>query len=621
MLTAIREKTSGIIAAIIVGLIIIVFSLWGIESYIRGDTGLLVAEGDGVEVSKRVYQRTLERYKANVPQQMWDSPFIKRQVVESLVNDTLLINEVNSLGYRASDKLLGEYIQGQSYFHSGGKFDVTTYKMALRSSNTSVGEYETQMRETLSLQQLRSGYSNSVIVTDKAMKQALSLLLQQRETDYVLIEPGRYRSSVAVSSKEIQDFYNNNKTQFNTEELVKVEYIELSADALAANYQPSDSELREFYNQDVSVALKKEKRRISHILVEGDDKASLDKARTLMQQLRGGADFAALAKKHSDDPGSAGKGGDLGNLEPGVMVKEFEEAAMLLSKKGELAGPVKSQFGYHLIKLTAYTPAVRKPFNRMKAELVKRLRQRKGEELFFSYAETFNNTVYENPDSLQPAAQELGLKIMKSKFFSRRGGTGIAANKTVVEAAFSSDVVDLGRNSDAIETGDTRLVAVRLLERKPATVRPLAEVRPSIDTILRNQKAAARVRETSASLKAAADKKGLAAAAASLKLGLIKGVMLKQEGNKDIDRSLVSAVFAASHPQDKAVIGSADLGAKGAAVFALKKVVAGDPGKADVATRKKVKDMLVKRQGREYFSNFQAGLRKAANVKIYEQNL
>lgn len=623
MLTAIREKTSGIVAAVIVGLIIVVFSLWGIESYIRGDTSLLVAEGDGVEVPKHVYQRTLERYKQSVPQQMWGSPFLKRQVVESLVNETLLLNEARSLGYRVSDKLLGEYIQGQSYFQNGGKFDVKTYKTALRSSNTSVREYESEMRENLALEQLRSGYRNSVIVTDALLNQALSLMLQKREIDYVIVNPGQFKSVITISAKEAEDYYNKNKSQYKTEEQVKVEYIELSASALAANYQPDEQELRDFYNQEGAIAaLKKEKRRISHILVEGSDKAALDKARSLMQQLKDGASFAALAKKHSADPGSAEKGGDLGNLEPGVMVKEFEDAAMALNKTGELAGPVKSQFGYHIIKMTKYTPAVRKPFAKVKAELTARLRQRKGEELFFNYAETFNNLVFENPDSLQPAAQELGLKVKKTGFFSRRGGSsGITSKPKIVEAAFSNEVIDLGRNSEAIELGDTALVAVRMAERKESIIRPFAEVRPLIEKVLRDQKAAEKVRETASRLKTEAGKLGLARAAAAMKLRLISGVSISQEGSKDIDKQLTAAVFAANHPADKAVIGSADLGARGSAVFALNKVIAGEPKKADEAARKKIRDILERRQARDYFANFQAGLRQSANVKIYQQNM
>jgi peptidyl-prolyl cis-trans isomerase D len=624
MLIAIREKTRGLAAALIVGIIIVVFSMWGIESYLRDTTNVLVAKGDNVEVPKRVYSRALERYKSSVPQQMWDSPFLKQQVVESLVNETLLVNETRSLGYRASDSLLTEYIREQSYFQTNGKFDSKMYKAALRSSNTSVSEYESQMRENLALEQLRAGYRNSVIVTDAAVNTALSLMMQERVVDYVTIVPARFKSAIKVSSKEAQDYYDINKARYQTEEQVKVEYIELSAKALAGSYQPGDEELREFYNQSDSVAsLQKAKRRISHILIEGDDKAALDKANKLFKQIKAGTSFSAMAKKHSDDPGSAEKGGDLGDFKSGVMVKEFEEAAMAMKKKGEVVGPVKTQFGYHLIKLTRYKPAVRKPFSKVRGELVRQLRERKGEEQFFGLTESFYNLVYENPDGLEAAAQELGLKIHKSGFFGRTGSkSGITSKRPVIDAAFSAEVLDQGRNSESIELDDTTLVAVRLSEHKAPATKPFKLVRKEIENTIRDRKAADKVSETVGKLRTAAGKDGLIKSAAGLKLKVVKARRLKQEGNKGTEQALVSAVFSASRPQQgKAVIGNAELGARGSIVFALTGVIEGNPAKADAAARNKVREMLSKRQSNDYFANFQTGLRATAGVKIFPENL
>ena len=624
MLIAIREKTRGLAAALIVGIIIVVFSMWGIESYLRDSTNVLVAKGDNVEVPKRVYSRALERYKSRVPQQMWDNPILKQQVVESLVNETLLVNETRSLGYRASDTLLTEYIRQQSYFQTNGKFDSKMYKAALRSSNTSVSEYESQMRENLALEQLRAGYRNSVIVTDAAINNALSLMMQERVVDYVTIEPSRFKSAIKVSSKEAQDYYDSNKTRYQTEEQVKVEYIELSAKVLAANYQPGDEELREFYSQsDSAASLQKAKRRISHILVEGDDKAALDKTNKLLKQIKAGTSFSAMAKKHSDDPGSAEKGGDLGDFKPGVMVKEFEEAAMAMKKKGEVVGPVKTQFGYHLIKLTRYKPAVRKPFSKVRGELVKQLRERKGEEQFFGLTESFYNLVYENPDSLEAAAQELGLKIRKSDFFGRAGSkSGITSKRLVIDAAFSAEVLDQGRNSESIELDDTTLVAVRLSEHRTPATKPFKLVRKEIESTIRDRKAADKVSETVGKLRTAAVKDGLIKAAAGLKLKVVKARRLKQEGNKDTEQALVTAVFSSNRPQQgKAAIGGAELGPRGSIVFELTGVKEGNPGKADAAARKKIGEILSKRQSNDYFANFQSGLRASAGVKIFPENL
>ncbi|MDH5633865.1 MAG: SurA N-terminal domain-containing protein [Gammaproteobacteria bacterium] len=624
MLIAIREKTRGVAAALIVGIIIAVFSLWGINSYFEGGSNLLVAKGKGVEVPKQVYLRALDRYKSNVPPSMWDNPFIKQQVVESLINESLLMAEIRSLGYRASDVQLSDYIRSQTYFQTNGQFDPAMYQTALRSASTSVREYESQSRESLALQQLLDTYRQSAIVTDKAVDQALALAQQQRVIDYVLIEPSRFRSGLKITDNEMRAYYEANTSRFQTEEQVQVSYIELSAAALAAGYVPSEEELKEFYNQTSSGAfLKKEKRRISHILIEGDDQKALDEANDLANQLGAGKDFAALARKHSDDPGSAGKGGDLGYLQPGVMVKEFEQAAMSLGKKGELVGPVKTQFGYHLIKLTELQPAVRKPYASMRAELIKTYRQRKGEEQFYGLNETFYNLVFENPDSLEPAAKELGLKLQTSDWFGRSGGkAGITSKRPVVEAAFNPEVLDQGRNSESLEVGDTTLVALRVSGHRPSKAKPYEQVRNDIENILRNQKAASMVVEQRNQLRQAADKQGLGKAAASLGFRLVSAKTLNQEQNTGVDNALVSAAFAADHPvEGRQVLGDVDLGVKGAAVFALVRIVEGKADAASAADRKRMQETLSGRQGDGYFANFQAGLREQADVKIFPENL
>jgi peptidyl-prolyl cis-trans isomerase D len=491
-------------------------------------------------------------------------------------------------------------------------------------------EFEQRLRAENLTRQVQIGLSDSVIVTDAEVTALARLLAQERVVAAVTISPEMYEKTARISPEEIEKYYEANADQFKTQDQVRVQFLELKAGALSAKYQPDEAELRRAYEEEAARYVTPEKRRLSHILItlpEGAADSEAGKAFTKIQEierkLRSGGDFAQLARQHSQDPDSAKKGGDLGELRAGLLPKPLEQAAREL-KLREMSKPVRSEYGYHILMLTAHAPEKRKSIAEVKPELVKMLRQRRTEEQFAERAEKFRNLVYENPDSLQATANTLELDIQTSDWFTRSGGTGIAKNLKVVEAAFGPEVLSKSRNSDAIEVDNQTLVAVRVVDHRPSTRRPLSEVRAQIERNLRQQEARRQATEKANALMAdlnagsALDK---LAARYALKYQAEKKVSREQSAG--LDRRIVAAAFRAARPSASKplVYGIADLGSQGQAVFALRQVVEVPADQLPAAIKDKARRQLSERRGQGLYTAYRNGLRQQADVTIVNERL
>jgi len=629
MLTTIREKTQGIIATFIIALIAIPFALWGINSYFEGGSRLDVASIDGEKISEQAYRSTLESFRRKLDPSIADSPDVKRLVIDGLVEQTLLLRDAEERGLRLSNERLARTIRELPYFQNAGRFDPTLYESLLRREGIGVHEFESRRRGEVVTAQIQSSFVESGIVTAAEIDQLVRLLQQQREVAYVTIGAERFQATTNVSAEEIQQYYNAHPELFRTQEQVRIEYVRLSAPELLSDYQPTDEELRRAYAEDPSKNQRPETRRAAHILItlapgaaEDEVNQARAKIEAIEKEARAGADFAKLARTHSQDTDSAAKGGDLGALRSGVLPRALEQAVFAL-KPGELTAPVRSEYGYHLAKLTAYTPAVQRPFEEMKPRLAKQLRQRKGEERFYEASERFRNLVYEQADSLAPAAEALGLKVETSDWFGRSGGTGIAAQPRVLEAAFSPDVLEQKRNSDAIEVGGDTLVSVRIAAHRPAEAKPLSQVSAQIERTLRQEAGEKTARDLGEKLVQELNAgQSLAATASKHGLGVQGPKTVLRDQPQGFDRGVVEAVFRAPRPEEgRATFGGVDLGSRGYAVYALTRVTDADPGKVDAATRDKASKLLAAQRGNGYYTAYRASLRQKADIKVYQDRL
>ena len=627
MLAKIREKTQGIIATFILFLVAIPFVLWGIGSYFEGGSTAPVAEVNGIEISQQAFRQKLEEFQG-LSQQRAESPQLKKLILDNLIDQTLLLAEVEDNGYRTSDAQLARIIQEIPYFQRDGKFEPGLYNALLRQQGLRPADFEARVRRDNLTVQLERGLSESAFATQAEIDAMLRLLQQERVVSYALITPDKFLPKITVSAQEVEDYYQSNQDSFRAPEAVRVEHLTLKADAVARQVSPSEEELRQAYAAEAARYVTPEKRKASHILIEvpagaKDDEveAARKRAEELLTQIRGGADFAALAKKHSSDAESAPKGGDLGFVTRGVLPAELENGVYAL-KPGEVSDIIRTSYGFHLTKVTALTPEERRSFEAVKKELTDMVQKRKGEERFYELAERFRNLVYENPEGLAAAAKQLGLEVETSDWFTRSGGAGVAARPKVVAAAFEADVLSGERNSDAVEVDPQTLVAVHVVDHRPSVVRPLSEVRANIERTLKEQRARERARAAAEEWVAKLNEgKSLKQLAGELGVPVEASKSVSREKSAGLLPQLSDAVFAAPKPGDQPVYGKVDLAAQGAAVFALEAVQEGDPAKADEALRARVRQQLLRRRGADYYASYRAGLRQGADVEINADQL
>lgn len=625
MLSKIREKTQGVIATFILALIAIPFALWGINSYFDAGPRVTVAEVNGTEISQNDYRRALEPLRGQLPPQTVESAAFKKQLVENLVEQTLLVSDALDQGYRVSNARLANLIREQEYFRRDGQFDPERYQALLRNEGLTAREFEERLRDQNLTGQVRAGFAASAIVTAEEVDSLVRLLQQERDITYAVVRPENYRARVTVAPEEIQAYYDKHTELGRSPEQVRIAYLMLSAEDLAKRYEPTQSDIEKAYQESASRFVKPAKRRASHILVEvkgaGDAavQQALARAQELEKQLRGGADFGALARKASDDKESAPRGGDLGEVRPGVLPAELDAAIGTL-KPGQVSAPIRTSYGYHLAKLTALTPEVRRPLAEVKNELVRDIRARKGEDKFYELSEKFRDIVYAQPESLEPAAKALGLEVRLSDWFTRSGGRDMK-DPRLIEAAFQPDVLSKTRNSDAIDLSHQSLAAVRVVEHRPETRRSLAELQSEVERRLREEKALALARESGESLLKrlrGGERLEALVRADGLKLETRKGVT---RGSKGVEPQILQAAFRAGQPTDGlAAYEGAPIGSQGFALVAVTRVADGS-SKTDPALRERARRTLAEQRGAGYYEAYRSGLRQQAKIKIYESAL
>lgn len=508
MLQAIRDRITGIIAWVIVGLISVTFVLWGIDWYLKQDSKVYAAKVNGVEIGTDQYRLGL-RQQANRLQAMLGDRFdrsmvtsneFKRAVMNRLVEEELLLQAADDYGMSISDAYLGARIHADDNFQVDGEFSPERYKNLLAQQGMSPALYEHQLRRSMLVNQLVNSISASSIVTDAAVEQDLRLQNQTRKIAYLRLPAAEQREQVSVSEEEIAAYYKDHSSEFVEPQRVKLNYLELSLDDLRDDVKVDEAQLKQMYETEKKKLAGEEQRRARHILIQvGEDAsaaevaAARDKAQSIYKQLQEGADFAELAKAESDDPGSAAKGGDLGYFGKDFMVPEFEEAAFSL-KQGEISEPVRTPFGFHIIQVTGVRKEEVPSFEEMHDKLYHEATQAEAESRFYEVADRLSAMTFEIPDSLQPAADELGLKVKTSDWITEQGGPGIGQYGRVVAAAFSEDVLEGGNNSQILELEPNHVMVVRVAEHQAAQPLPLEAVRDQIRDQIKQAKAREQVK-------------------------------------------------------------------------------------------------------------------------------
>jgi peptidyl-prolyl cis-trans isomerase D len=545
---------------IMVLLIIPSFVFFGMDGYtnMRDESNAKVAEVAGRKITQgewdaahRQQSQRLMQQMPNVDAKLLDTPEMKNRVLEDLVRDRLLTVAANKMHLETSDARLQRIFSSDPQFASIRNADGTVNKDLLAMQGMSSEMFAQSLRSDLSKQQVTAGVSNSVPRTLAAAAVALDAFYQQREIQFMSFDVASFLEQVKPSDADLEAYYRNPRhaAQFQTAELADVEYLVLDLDTLMKTASVSADDMQKFYKDNASRYSTMEEKRARHILLKLDASASKEeaekvraRAQALLDQLRkdpGG--FAELAKKNSDDPGSAANGGDLDFFGRGAMVKPFEDAAFKL-KPGQISDLVRSDFGFHIIEVTASRGGEAKPFEAVKAEIEDELRRQAARRQYTEWASEFTNMVYEQADSLQPAAEKFKLEIRKASNVSRTplpGAQGPLANAKFLEALFSKDSIASKRNTDAIESGASQLVSGRLVNYRPARTLPLADVREQVRQRVAQEQAAIAARKAGES-KLAALRADPAAALESVPV-LVSRIQAKELAPQVVDAVLGAA--------------------------------------------------------------------------------
>ena len=605
------------------------FVFFGIQGYQRfheeGNRAVAEVAGSDIKQSEwdAVHREQMERVRRQMPGvdiRLFDTPQMRKQTLDMLVRERVMLAAADQLKLVTTDERLQRLFMTESQFAQLRNADGSVNKELFAAQGMSSETFAQRLRQDLTLRQVMEGVQGTVFAPPAVAATALDALLQQREVQVQRFEAKDYLAMVDPSEAEIEAYYKDpaHAAQFQAPEQARIEYLVLDVDALKAGIRVPEEDLKKYYSENKSRYSTPEERRASHILIKADKNAPEDqrakakaKAEALLAEVKANPSrFAELAKKNSQDPGSAERGGDLDYFGRGAMVKPFEDVAFTL-KPGEISGVVESDFGYHIIQVTGARGGGTRSYEQVRPEIEAEVRTQLAQKRFSEVAVDFTNLVYEQAESLKPAAEKFKLEIKTARDVKRApepGATGPLANSKFLEALFAPDTMRNKRNTDAIETAPNQLVSGRIVEYAPARTLALAEVRDKVRQDVAVKQAAAMARKEG-EVRLAQLKKEPAAAMPR------DPVVVSRAQPKDLPRPLIDAVLAADTASLPAVVGVV-LPDSGYAVARVTKVLGRDPVAAD-ANRAQAQYAQV--WGEAEAQAYYAVLKRRMKVKLHEQ--
>ena len=636
VLQTIRERLTGILAFVILGILVIPFAFVGVNSYFQSGTENLVAVVDDQDITFNEFNQSFLDYRRRMQSIMgaafdpedYDTPLARREHLDRMIDERVLANAAAAMGLDVDDDRLAEQIRQIPAFQVDGEFNVDVYQSRLQGQGMTVPQFEAQMRQQMLLSQLPYGVTGSSFATDREFNEMVALTLQTRSFDAVVIVDDPATVEQAVSEDEAAAWYQANQSSFMTEEQVLVEYVELSADNVQVLEEPEEDMLRERFEAQEGRFLSPERRLVSHVLIEvatGADEATLETARQtaadIAERARAGEDFAELARALSQDAGSAPTGGDLGWVEPGMMVEAFENAMYALSLEAPISDPVQTGFGWHVIQLREIRPAEGMSFDEARTVLATEFMEEAAEREFLGKADRLVDVIYEDPTTLEGAALDLGLEIQTAGPFGRTGGEGIAANPAVVEAAFSDLVLLQGSVSDPVELEANHIVMLRLREHFPAGARPQEEVADEVVAGVKAERASA-VSKTRAEELLATLQGGAVLADVATEAGLeVQHVEDAPRSHAVPDATVVSEVFSLSRPQGDQPVHTVVKAQQGYALVSLNKVTDGVQDEGALIGQSQMRRQLANSNASSEAWALVKQLRETSSVQVFEENL
>lgn len=612
MLEAIRERAQGWIAKVILGLLIIPFALWGVDSYFSGGgKEPPAAQIDDGEISQREFVKALQDQQEAMGAKV-EEKALRQLLMDQMVNTRVLSQAATKSGFAVLDPQIQAVLGGVEIFQENGKFSEGRLEAWLRSRSMSRAELMAMIGQDLLMKQVQIGYGEGALASNAAAQRLAVLLSQQREVNEVVFDTKAYLNTVKVEDRQVEETYKSNQNDYATPAQVRASYVVLSQAQLEQGISVGDEQARKHYEANLGRYQEPEQRKAAHILIkvdEGSDAqaraAAKAKAEQLLAEIRKApARFGDLARQQSQDPVSGAKGGDLGAFTRDMMVKPFADAVWGM-KAGDIGGLVESQFGYHIIRLDGVVPGAKLGFEVVKDDIVKEMKAQEAQKRFVEAADRFSNLVYEQPDSLDPAAKEFGLKVEESGWVAKgKAEPGPLANARLQDALFSEDALKKRQNIEAVEVAPNTLVAARVIDHRPAGVRPLADVAPEIRAKL--------IAQAAQKLAVEAGRKALEAARAGQAPGGMSAPMsVSRMQPMNLPPESVKAIFRADAAKLPAFLGVESPG--GYRLYRINRVAAGEPA-PDMAAkiRMDMRRLMAQEEMRAYLEDAKA----KAKIKI-----
>jgi len=618
------------VAQTVLGLVTLPFVFFGTYQYFSGGGGAQdiatvgknkITQSEFDDALRDQQQRMRQALGNNFDASMLDTPEARYALLEQLVDQRLLENEARAGRFRVTDAQLAQFIAGLAPFQEDGKFSADKYREVLAAQGMSPLMFEQRVRGDLTLSPVSDPIVNGSIAAKSSVQRYLTLLDQKREVSIAPIAAEPFEKSIKVSDEDVKAYYDKNPKAFETPEMAKVDYLLLTQDAIAAQIKVDPAEVKQVYDANAKQYTTNEERSASHILIavkkdasDAEKAKAKQKAEELAAKARAKPDsFAQLAKENSQDPGSASQGGDLGSFARGAMTKPFEDA-VFGAKVGDIVGPIQTDFGYHVIKVTGITPSHVQSFDEVKGRIEADLKRQKAAQKFASAADQFQNLVYEQADSLAGAAKALDLKVQTTPFVTREKIQSLAMGSTkFVQALFSPESIQSKRNTEAIEVGPNALMAGRIVEYKAAAPKPFADVKDEIRQQLTRQRA------SEMAAKAGREKLALLEAGKDAGVTFDKPLTItRNQVQPGITPDALKTIFEASGQKLPAYVGATnDKG--GFSIYRLDKVI--DPPAADAAKVEAASTRVGSELGRELMNAYLASLKAETDVKINQAAL
>ena len=623
MLEKFRSYAQTKAAKIILALILVPFALFGIDSYLnQAGNNLSIAKVNGYKIALPEYNRAIENVRNRIMSEgkkvdpaMFDSFEFKESVIDGLITKQLLNNDIKKSRFRITDQQLSQYIIGMPEFQKDGKFSQEIYDKVLQNNQLTPKKFEESIRNDLLIQQVRDGLQKLTFIPPNNLAETLKATSQQREISIAEFKTKEYMTKANIAEKDMQAFYDQNKSKFLAPEQVKAEFVVFSLANILPTINVTEDEIKSFYKANADKYQNQQQREASHILIAASKNAppaekakAKAKAEDVLNQVRKNPkQFEELATKYSQDPESAKKGGDLGSFGRGMMVKPFDDAVFSM-KVNEISNIVESDFGYHIIKLTKII-GEGGGFDAMRPQIKAELIYQKGQEKFAALAEEFSNKVYEQSSSLDAVSKRFNLPIQKTDWISRKDSDKFFKNEALMSALYSKESIKDHRNTEAIEVTPNNLISARVVDYKAQSTKPFADVKKNIEDYLKFESAKKMVAsEGEAALKSLTD--------ASRKIDWQPATLVDRKNTKGLSDAVVNHAY--KMPTDKLPSYSGFIdGNNGYVIVKVNKV--SFPNDSNEENKQAFASDYSEALSAEYLSAYLKGLKAKASVSVNQK--